>query len=144
VIRNATEADIPRITEIRALVQENKLRDPSRVTLEELRWFIANPGIFVWENNGTVAGFSAADPRDGSIFALFMDRAYEGRGIGQALFRRACIVLEAAGCGRLWLTTWPGTRAVQFYRKAGWVEVGILNDHLVFQAPLSRKSADED
>ncbi len=135
VIRNATEADIPRITAIRASVRENKLRDPSRVTSSDLRWFIDNPGMFVWKENGVIAGFSAADPRDGSIFALFVDQAYEGRGIGQALFRRACLVLEGARCERQWLTTWPGTRAVQFYREAGWVEVGTREDHLVFEAP---------
>ncbi len=135
MIRNATEEDIPRITEIRASVRENRLRDPTRVTLEDLRWFIHNPGIFVWDENSSIAGFSAADPRDGSIFALFMDQAYEGRGIAQALFRRACEVLEAARCERQWLTTWPGTRAAQFYRKAGWIEAGTVDDHLLFEAP---------
>jgi len=135
VIRNAIEEDIPRIMEIRASVRENKLRDPARVTLEDVRWFINNPGMFVWEENGIVAGFSAADPRDSSIFALFMDQTYERRGIAQALFRRACQVLEDAGCERQWLTTWPGTRAEQFYRRAGWVEAGFSDGHLLFEAP---------
>jgi len=70
VIRNATRVDIPRIVEIRALVRENKLRDPSRVTIEDICWFIDNPGIFVWIEDNRIVGFSAADPRDGSIFAL--------------------------------------------------------------------------
>jgi len=137
LIRNATESDIPRIMEIRASVRENRLRDPSRVTLEDVRWFIDNPGIFVWEEKNVIAGFSAADPRDGSIFALFMDQAFEGRGIAQALFRRACQVLKDNHCERQWLTTWPGTRAAQFYRKAGWIEVGVSDGQLVFEAPAS-------
>jgi hypothetical protein len=33
--------------EIRAGVRENKLRDPSRVTIEDVCWFVDNPGIFV-------------------------------------------------------------------------------------------------
>ena len=45
VIRNATRVDIPRIVEIRALVRENKLRDPSRVTIEDICWLIDNPGM---------------------------------------------------------------------------------------------------
>jgi GNAT superfamily N-acetyltransferase len=98
-------------------VHENKLRDPSRVTVEDLRWFIANPGIFVWEEEGGIVGFSAADPRDGSIFALFVDAAFEGRGFGRLLFDRACAVLRNAGCERMWLTTSPGTRAEKFYLK---------------------------
>jgi len=89
VIRKATRVDIPRILEIRAAVRENKLRDPSRVTIEDICWFIDNPGIFVWVEDNKVVGFSAADPRDGSIYALFMDEAYEGRGIARALFERA-------------------------------------------------------
>jgi len=138
MIRNANESDIPRIVEIRGAVHENKLRDPSRVTIEDLRWFIANPGIFVWDEDGHIVGFSAADPRDGSIFALFIDPAYQGRGFGRLLFERACTVLRAARCQRMWLTTSPATRAERFYRNAGWKVTGVEGDQLVFEAqPLS-------
>jgi GNAT superfamily N-acetyltransferase len=114
-------------------VRENRLSDPSRVTIDHVRWFIGNPGIFVWEDEGGVVGFSAADPRDGNIWALFMDPAYEGRGIGRALFERACNVLREAGCSRMWLTTDPGTRAEAFYRAAGWTMVGRRGCELLFE-----------
>jgi GNAT superfamily N-acetyltransferase len=140
MLRNATESDIPRITEIRALVRENRLRDPSKVTPEDILWFINNPGIFAWEENDSIAGFSAADPCDGSIFALFMDHAFEGRGIAPALFRRACQVLMDNRCERQSLTTWPGTRAAQFYRKAGWVEVGVSEGQLRLRSACFRHS----
>jgi GNAT superfamily N-acetyltransferase len=133
VIRNADRDDIPRIKEIRDTVRENKLGDPASVTTEDICWFIDNPGIFVWEADDKIVGFSAADPRDGSIFALFMDEAYEGRGIARALFDRACEVLVSAGCPRMWLTTEPGTRAEQFYRKAGWRATGVSGGNLVFE-----------
>jgi GNAT superfamily N-acetyltransferase len=133
MIRNARESDIPRLMEIRAAVRENQLRDASRVTLADYQWFIANPGIFVWEEGGRIVGVSAADPRNGSIWALFMDQAYEGRGIAQLLFERACLVLRNAGYKRMWLTTSPGTRAEKFYRKAGWVVVGVEGDQLRFE-----------
>jgi len=133
LIRKATRHDVPRIMEIRAGVRENRLRDPSRVTMEEVFWFIDNPGIFLWEENGCIAGFSASDPRTGNIFALFVDERYERRGIGKALFERACNVLMDAGCTRMWLTTWPGTRAERFYRKAGWRVTGIDNGNLIFE-----------
>jgi GNAT superfamily N-acetyltransferase len=135
MIRSADESDIARIVEIRGAVHENRLRDPSRVTIEDLRWFIANPGIFVSEKDGSIVGFSAADPRDGSIFALFVDPAFEGRGFGRLLFERACLVLRYAGCERIWLTTSPGTRAEKFYLKAGWKVTGVEGDQLVFEAP---------
>jgi len=139
LIRNATDADISRIVEIRAAVRENRLRDPSRVTLADINWFIVNPGIFVWEENGRVVGFSAADPRNGNIWALFMDPEYERRGIARRLFERACAVLQSAGCERMWLTTTPGTRAEAFYRKAGWMVLGTEGDQLVFEAPSIRR-----
>ena len=133
MIRKASRADIPRLKEIRDGVRENKLRDPSRVTHEDYCWFVDNSGTFVWEEKGEIAGFSEADPRDGNIRALFMDEAYEGRGIGQALFERACAVLVSAGCTRLWLTTSPGTRAERFYRRAGWRVTGSRDGELVFE-----------
>ena len=105
MIRRATESDIPRITDIRNNVRENKLIDPRRVTIEDVRWFISNPGIFLGEEDGRVVGFSAADPRNGNIWALFLDQAYEGRGIARALLQQACAVLSEAGFQQMWLTT---------------------------------------
>jgi GNAT superfamily N-acetyltransferase len=133
VIRRATRDDIPRIVEIRAGVRENVLRDPSRVTFEDLCWFVDNPGIFVWVEEGRIAGFSAGDPRNGNIYALFVEAACEGRGIGQALLAPACAVIADARCPRMWLTTWPGTRAERFYRKGGWRVTGMEDGNLVFE-----------
>jgi ribosomal protein S18 acetylase RimI-like enzyme len=62
-----------------------------------------------------------------------VEEDYEGRGIGQALFERACGVLVEARSPRMWLTTWPGTRAEQFYRRAGWRVVGAEDGNLVFE-----------
>ena len=61
MIRRARPEDHPRITEIRNSVTENVLRDPSRVTIEDYRWFEQNPGVWVWEEDGLILGFSAAD-----------------------------------------------------------------------------------
>jgi GNAT superfamily N-acetyltransferase len=137
LIRKATRDDIPRIMEIRAGVRENRLRDPTRVTVEDVRWYVDNPGIFVWVEDQRIVGFSAADPRNGNVFGLFVERDYEGRGIGRALFERACEVLVQSGCSRMWLTTWPGTRAERFYRQAGWQVTGDDDGNLVFERPRS-------
>jgi GNAT superfamily N-acetyltransferase len=67
------------------------------------------------------------------VFALFVEEAYEGRGIARALFECACNVLDEAGCPRMWLTTWPRTRAERFYRKAGWQVTGSDDGNLVFE-----------
>jgi GNAT superfamily N-acetyltransferase len=143
LIRRAARADIPRIMEIRAGVRENALRDPSRVTMEDVCWFVDNPGIFVWVEDSKIVGFSAADPRNGNIFALFVEEAYEGRGIARALFKCACNVLDEAGCHRMWLTTWPGTRAERFYRRAGWQVTGNHDGNLVFERDDSSSPSEQ-
>jgi GNAT superfamily N-acetyltransferase len=124
LIRRATDADRDRISEIRFSVKENVLRDRSRVTPDMVTWFIDNPGIWLWEEDGKVLGFSAADTRDGTIFALFIDPKHEGRGIGRALFARALDSLREAGHSTGSLTTQPGSRADRFYQRAGWKVIG--------------------
>ena len=123
-IRLAEEADIAEIMELRSKVRENRLSDPSRVTSEDVRRFIRDGEIWVWEEGGRILGFSAGDERDGWIYALFVRPGSEGRGIGRALFRRACDSLRRAGHGVMYLSTDPGTRAERFYRKAGWEDTG--------------------
>ena len=46
-------------------------------------WIFANAAFWVWEQDGAIQGFSVADPRDGTIFGLFIHPDYEGRGIAQ-------------------------------------------------------------
>jgi len=123
-IRRARPEERPRITAIRLAVRENQLLDPSRITDADYHWFSENPGIWVWDEDGRTLGFSAADTRDGTIFALFIDPRHEGRGIGRALFARALDSLRAAGHATGALTTEPGTRADRFYQRWGWKVVG--------------------
>ena len=123
-IRRARPEDHARVTEIRNSVTENILRDPSRVTVADYKWFEKNPGVWVWEEDGRILGFSAADTRDGTIFALFIDPEHEGRGIGRALFAKALEVLRRAGHTTGSLTTQPGSRADRFYQRAGWKAIG--------------------
>ena len=124
MIRRARPEDHTRVTEIRNSVTENVLSDPRRVTIEMYKWFEQNPGVWVWEEDGRILGFSAADTRDGTIWALFIDPAHEGRGIGQRLFEKACDVLRQSGHCTASLTTQPGSRADRFYQAAGWKVTG--------------------
>ena len=134
-IRRATQDDLPRIWEIRYAVRENRLTR-GVVTGADCDWFIANSGIWLWEEDGAVCGFSASDTRDGTIWALFLDPAHEGRGIGQKLFAAALIPLRDAGFARAELSTEPGTRAARFYASAGWVADGLnAGGEMVFHSP---------
>ena len=122
MIRTATRSDLPRITEIRMAVTENVLSNPAKI-VDAVEYLIDRDGFWVFEIDGVIAGFSSADPRDGSIFALFVDKDFEGRGAGQALLARACKALRDAGHRRAWLNTGIGTRAERFYRENGWTEI---------------------
>ena len=122
---------------IRRAVRENRLSDPNAVTAADCAAFIDRAEIWVWVEDGMIQGFSAGDPRNGEIFALFVDPAYEGRGIGRALIALACATLRAAGHEAARLSTQPGTRAERFYRANGWTTAGTNGKgELVFRKPL--------
>lgn len=123
-VRRARLADIPALVRIRAAVRENVLSDPARVPAEAYQGFIDHAAIWLWEEDGRILGFTAADPADGTIWALFVDPDTEGRGIGGTLLARALGDLRSAGWGQARLTTQPGSRAEGFYRRGGWVEAG--------------------
>ena len=123
-IRRAVHADAARIFEIRFAVRENRLSNPNLVTAADVAWFIDNPGIWLWDEDGKVKGFAAADARDGTVWALFIDPAHEGRGVGRALLQAALATLRDAGHRTARLSTGPGTRADRFYRIGGWIPIG--------------------
>lgn len=124
MIRRAILDDIPALMRIRLAVRENTF-NPARVSPADVVWFVEQAPVWVWEEAGAMRGFSAGDPRDGSIWALFVEPGFEGRGIGSALLTRACASLAEAGHATATLDTSPGTRAAEFYRRQGWVEGGL-------------------
>jgi ribosomal protein S18 acetylase RimI-like enzyme len=124
MLRVATHADILRLIEIRGSVRENCLTDTSNVTLAAYSWFIDHAAIHVWEKDERIQGFSAGDPRDGSIWALFVHPAFESRGVGQILIQAACKSLLEAGFQNATLSTEPGLRAQHFYERNGWISKG--------------------
>jgi GNAT superfamily N-acetyltransferase len=126
--RRGVAADIARIMQIRAEVQENRLSDPGSVTAADCQRFVDKDRFWLCEVDGRIVGFSASDERDGSIWALFLDPAWQGRGIGPALLERACADLRADGHAVARLSTDPGTRADRMYRRLGWAEHGIGAD----------------
>ncbi len=138
MIRKATLADRPRISEVRLAVRENRLSQASVAKVDTTAdWIFANGAFWVWEQEGAIQGFSVADTRDGTIFGLFIHPDYEGRGIARALLPRACEDLRAAGFAVATLTTGAGTRAERFYRENGWEETGRQdNGEVIFRKAL--------
>jgi GNAT superfamily N-acetyltransferase len=126
MIRRAQTEDVPALMRIRASVRENILSDPAKVPASLVREFIDHSGIWLWEENGAVLGFAAADTRDGTIWALFVDPIAEGCGIGRALLPRALDDLRAKGWKQARLSTDADSRADRFYRRNGWTPRELL------------------
>ena len=126
-IRLATVADIPGMHRVRVSVLENRLSDPTLITPDDYRAMLTEHGRgWVAEVEGRIVGFAVADASRANVWALFVDPGAEGRGAGRRLHDAMMEwFFSAAGAGRVWLGTDPGTRAEGFYRAAGWRFAGM-------------------
>jgi GNAT superfamily N-acetyltransferase len=126
IIREATTEDIPQIQIVRNSVKENMLSDPNLVTDADCMDFITSRGKgWVCEIDKQIIGFAIADLKENNIWALFLDPKFEGKGIGQLLHHTMLDWYFTQTKNTVWLGTAFDTRAEKFYRKAGWVEVGM-------------------
>lgn len=144
MIRAGHAGDLPRIMAIRTAVAENHLSVEQMAEIGITGQSIAQDmaagdlGCWVAEDDGIVTGFSMADRRDGKIFALFMDAAYEGKGHGSALLAACEAWLKSAGHAEASLTTGRDTRAFAFYLRRGWRETGEVAGHFAEDAVLRK------
>ena len=127
-VRQALAADIPVMQRIRFSVTENRLDDPTRITEESYLPFLAAGSIWVAETNAGVTGFAIVNAATHNVWAIFVDPSAEGMGHGRALHDRLLQWSGEQGLQWLWLSTMPGTRAEQFYRKLGWTEAGSTDN----------------
>jgi ribosomal protein S18 acetylase RimI-like enzyme len=102
--------------------QAAELADPRLVTL-------------VAELSGRPAGYtqlgfgpaveSVTGPVPVEIIRFYVDRPWHGQGLAQELMQAAAAHARAAGGRTLWLGVWErNPRAIAFYRKCGFAEVG--------------------
>jgi GNAT superfamily N-acetyltransferase len=89
-------------------------------------------------DSAAITGFAMADRRDGSIFALFMDAAHEGKGHGSALLAACEDWLQNKGHAEACLTTGRDTRAFAFYLRRGWRETNETAGHFAEDAVLRK------
>jgi GNAT superfamily N-acetyltransferase len=124
-IRPATQADLPRISEVRRGTAENRLTDPSLVTEAEVAWYLNEAIFLVSEDEAGVQGFACANHQTGYVWALFVIDGAQGRGHGTALLGEVTERLRRAGHRQAFLTTGQDTRAAAFYRSRGWRQTGV-------------------
>lgn len=103
-------------------IQAGEIAHPGRVTLlgeddgelvgyAQLRWGPAPAGV--------------AGRAPGEIQRLYVAVERHGRGVAQALMQACLETLRARGSDVAWLGVWEhNPRAIAFYRKVGFVEVG--------------------
>jgi len=120
-IREATVADISEMHRVRCSVRENTLPDYSVLTPEKYRQHLTQLGRgWVYEHEGRMVGCAIVNRVEASVWALFVEPKFEGRGIGRALHDAMLSWLRSEQVQRVTLGTDPGTRAARFYEAAGW------------------------
>jgi GNAT superfamily N-acetyltransferase len=100
------------------------------------------PATLVAEEAGQICGFATSAPaRDcdakdcGELWALYVDPAHWGRGIGAALVSAARARLAELGFRHAVLWVMAGnTRAERFYRLDGWAPDGLCRTESVWGA----------
>ena len=103
-------------------LQAAELRDPRMVSL-------------LAEDGGRLAGFSqlrdsptpegVTGSRPIELLRFYVDRAWQGRGVAQALMSATFAAAAERGAGAVWLAVWEqNQRAQAFYRKCGFEDRG--------------------
>jgi diamine N-acetyltransferase len=123
-------------------LQGAELGDPDYLTL--VAEVDGHPAGYTQLRRGPApAAVTGADPLE--VFRFYVDRPWHGQGLAQELMRAALEHARMAGAGMLWLGVWErNPRAIAFYRKSGFTEVGtqtfvLGTDHqrdLVLQRPI--------
>lgn len=99
-----------------------------RTTLWELSLSGLGQGrvVLVAEEDGGIVGFASGGPArvadfgpGGEIYALYVLKRCQGRGVGRALFKDCRDALRQAGMGRLTLSVLRANPARGFYMKMG-------------------------
>ena len=124
MVRLAEHRDVAAMHVIRLAVRENPLPAMLGIGAKSYVPFVDAACAWVADRDGTVLGFAALDEARSEVWALFVDPNSESGGIGRAL--HGCLLARAAErhLFPLRLATSADTRAVAFYRRAGWHETG--------------------
>lgn len=141
--RIATLDDIPQLMGIRNAVTENKLSDPERIRVEDYTGHLTRKGKgWVCEADARILGFSVVDIQQHNVWALFVLPGYERKGIGRQLHDMMLDWYFSHSTHPIWLGTAPGTRAEQFYLRAGWTSAGLReNGEIHFEMSRERWKA---
>jgi ribosomal protein S18 acetylase RimI-like enzyme len=104
--------------------QTEELADPERATFVATDPHGTPIGYAMLRRGRLAAGVIAIKPVE--LQRIYVDSAWHGRRLGDALMERCIEQARAWGCDVLWLGVWQeNPRAIAFYRRAGFVTVGV-------------------
>lgn len=137
IIKEADNNDIPGMQHVRNSVKENALSNPALIKQEDYIAFTTERGKgWVCIIADQIVGFAIVDMKERNVWALFVLPGFEQKGIGRQLHETMLDWYFSQTHDTIWLSTSPGTRAEQFYRKAGWTDVGMYeNREVKFEMP---------
>ena len=135
IVREAIIEDIGQMHAVRTSVNENQLSDPNLVTPKDYEEYLLTRGKgWVALRNDVVAGFAIVDLKENNVWALFVQPAFERKGIGKMLHDEMINWYFTQTEKTIWLSTSPDTRAESFYKIAGWQQTGVQgNGELKFE-----------
>ncbi|HEX7244977.1 MAG TPA: GNAT family N-acetyltransferase [Solirubrobacterales bacterium] len=112
------------------IVAPEDVREPSEMEPRWREWLVDGPiDVRVFEQDGAVAGFAAfgacrdgdAAEGTGELYAIYVDPAAQGAGVGSALLEAAVGELRARGFGEATLWTFAANGLARtFYERHGW------------------------
>src|SRR5262249_43465824 len=115
----------------------NQLNYESRAQNWRRRIGACRQCLFVAEIAGQIVGFVNAGPGreapggfDSEIYAIYLMRAYQGRGTGAALYRAAVQWLAEQGFQNMFLWVLADNPARSFYERMGGIEFGSKTTEL--------------
>jgi diamine N-acetyltransferase len=102
--------------------QAEEIADPSSIILIAE---IGNEMAGYARVNEGQAPASVSGNRPIELVRIYAGKAYIGQGIGPALMQACLDIASKRGCDSMWLGVWErNPRAIAFYRKWGFIEVG--------------------
>ena len=111
--------------------EESITKISSEAFLKKVLTDSATP-IIIAENAGKVIGFSSLrmiDRNRAELSGIVVRENFTGKGIGSHLFEKAKEVAIDAGCEKIVVKTESvNNRAISFYKKLGFWEIGIVDE----------------
>jgi GNAT superfamily N-acetyltransferase len=98
--------------------------DPASITPDDYGQSIEGEDVWVAERGGRILAFVSIYRPDSFVHSLFVDPAFEGRGIGRDLLEAALGDVRGASLK----CVAANHRARAFYQRLGWVEESRGND----------------